>query len=478
MKTDILIIGGGLSAYAAAYEIIKNSDLNVTMLAPGGGVSPYIHGFCLPIGEGDSEELFYEDTVASGYGVGDKTLIRRLCKDSFELPKWFDQLGLTVDEKRVKSLGSSAARIAGIGNNTGPVVMQAIHKRLPEDRVTWYNYRALKLLKENGRVVGARCYRKDTDSFENIYAGGVILATGGFGRLFPESTNSADIGGDGCAMASLAGCRLRDMEFIQFEPSAAVWPPQLSGKSIITTMFYEGAVLRGGDGNRFMDEKVGKDVQAKAIAQQIMNGNTTPHGGLWFDATAVPAHLWDTVYKPYLDRYLKYGIDMREEPVEIAPAAHTTCGGVVIDEDCRTEVPGLIACGEVTGGLHGANRLGGNAGLEVMVFGRIAGKTAIEEYKNIAIGNENVQKNIAQNVDAQRTRLQQLLRSALGVIRTEETMQKALLDVMKLCEHLQDHEDSYESWRLYNDAVTAKYAFESAIARKNSLGCHEVKEHG
>ena len=356
--------------------------------------------------------------------------------------------------------------------------MQAIHKRLPNNRVVCYNYRALKLLKENGRVIGARCYRKDTDSFLNIYAGAVILATGGFGRLFPESTNSSDLGGDGCAMASLAGCSLTGMEFIQFEPSAAIFPPQLSGKSIITTMFYEGAVLRGGDGKRFMDEKVGKDVQAKAIARQIMKGNTTPHGGVWFDATAVPEHLWETVYKPYLDRYLKYDIDMRKEPVEIAPAAHTTCGGVVIDEDCRTEVPGLIACGEVTGGLHGANRLGGNAGLEVMVFGRIAGKTAIEEYKNIAIENENVQKNIAQNVDAQRTRLQQLLRSALGVIRTEETMQKALLDVMKLCEHLQDHEDSYESWRLYNDAVTAKYAFESAIARKTSLGCHEVIEHG
>ena len=478
MKTDILIIGGGLSAYAAAYEIIKNSALNVTILAPGGGASPYIHGFCLPIGEGDSAELFYEDTVSSGYGVGDKALIRRLCNDSLRLPQWLEELGLTVDEKRVKSLGSSTARIAGIGNNTGPVVMQALHKHLPQDRVVCYNYRALKLLKENGRVVGARCYRKDTDSFQNIYAGAVILATGGFGRLFPESTNSADIGGDGCAMASLAGCSLTGMEFIQFEPSAAVWPPQLSGKSIITTMFYEGAVLRGGDGKRFMDEKVGKDVQAKAIAAQIMAGNTTPHGGVWFEAIAVPEQLWETVYKPYLDRYLKYGIDMRKEPVEIAPAAHTTCGGVVIDEHCRTEVPGLIACGEVTGGLHGANRLGGNAGLEVMVFGRIAGKTAIEEYKNISVEAENVQKNAPRDVGALRSRLQQLLRQNLGVIRTEENMKKALADVTQLCDFLRDHEDSYDAWRLYNDAVTAKYALESALARKNSLGCHEVKEHG
>ena len=240
-------------------------------------------------------------------------------------------------------------------------------------------------------------------------------------------------------------------------------------------MFYEGAVLRGGDGNRFMDERVGKDVQSKAIAAQIMAGNTTPHGGVWFDATAVPEQLWNTVYKPYLDRYLKYDIDMRKEPVEIAPAAHTTCGGVVIDEDCHTEVAGLIACGEVTGGLHGANRLGGNAGLEVMVFGRIAGTTAIKEFKSCPENASDVQKNKARDVADLRTRLQQLLRQNLGVIRTEEYMQKALAEVDQLCETLRDHEDSYDAWRLYNDAVTAKCVFESAIARKNSLGCHEVK---
>jgi len=465
LKTDILIIGGGLSAYAAAYEIVKSSDLQVLILAPGGGASPYIHGFCLPVGEGDSPELLFEDTVASGYGMGRKDLIRRLCNDSLELPAWFAELGLTVDEKRIRSLGSSAARIASIGNNTGPVVMHAIHKRLGE-RVSIYNHlRALKLLKKDGAIVGARCYNKAADSFESIYAGVVILATGGFGRLFPESTNSADIGGDGCAMAYAAGCNLTDMGYIQFEPSAAVWPPQLSGKSIITTMFYEGAVLRGGDGQRFMDERVGKDLQAKAIAAEIQKGNTTPHGGVWFDATAVPEKLWATVYKPYLDRYLKYGIDMRKTPVEIAPAAHTTCGGVVIDEHCRTEVPGLIACGEVTGGLHGANRLGGNAGLEVMVFGRIAGKTAVCDYKKVTPGKPDIQKNKACDVTGLRDQLQQLLREQFGVIRTKDGLKKALKEAEDLLKKLQDHEDSYEAWRLYNDTLTAKLALHAACQR-------------
>lgn len=484
MKTDVLILGGGLSAVCAAYEIVQNSSLEVTILSCGGGASPFVHGFCLPVGEGDSEALFYEDTVASGYGIGRKNLIRRLCADSLKLPRWFAHLGLDIDRegaapRLIKSLGSSVARIAGIGNNTGPILLRTLKDRLEasgrykEHR----NFRALQLLKEHGEVVGVRCYNKDTDSFENLYAGAVILATGGFGRLFPESTNSSDIGGDGCAMAHLAGCSLTDMEFIQFEPSAAVWPEALIGKSIITTMFYEGAVLRGGDGQRFMDERVGKDLQAKAIAAEIQKGNTTPHGGVWFDATGVPAHMWETIYKPYLNRYLNCGIDMRKEPVEIAPAAHTTCGGVLIDENCRTGIPGLLACGEVTGGLHGANRLGGNAGLEIMVFGRAAGITAIEEYKNREAGPANIVANKASAKALQplRQKLQQLLRMDMGVIRTQQGLQQALTEVELLLEELNDHEESYDSWRLYNDTLTARLAVSAALKRTESLGCHNRK---
>ena len=246
-------------------------------------------------------------------------------------------------------------------------------------------YRALELVCDGSRVIGAKCFDTNENVFYTIYARTVVLASGGFGRLFPESTNSKDIGGDGIAMAYRAGATLTDMEFIQFEPSAAVWPPQVAGKGIVTTMFYEGAVLRGKNGNRFMldyseaGECVPKDVQSKCIYNEMRNNGTSPHGGVWFDATKVPEEKWQGVYAPYLNRYLACGIDLRQEPVEIAPAAHTTCGGVRIDENCLCGIDGLVVCGEVAGGLHGANRLGGNAGLETMVFGRIAGKTAVEK---------------------------------------------------------------------------------------------------
>lgn len=481
MKTDILILGGGLTGICAAYEIVKNSKHSVDLLQRGGGASPYIHGFCLPVEDDDSEELFFNDSMASGYGQCRESLVRRLCRDSLTLPDYFRELGLQIDEqdgkpRLIKSLGSTVARIAGIGNNTGPVMLNTLRKRLAEsNRYREHkNFHALELIKTGGRVTGVRCYDKETDSFCTISAGLVILATGGFGRLFPESTNSRDIGGDGCAMAYLAGGKMTDMEFVQFEPSAAVWPEELAGKSIITTMFYEGAVLRGGDGERFMDECVPKDAQAKAISREILRGNTTPHGGVWFDATQVPAAMWDGIYRPYRNRYLAYGIDMAKEPVEIAPAAHTTCGGVLIDENCRTGIPGLLACGEVTGGLHGANRLGGNAGLETMVFGRIAGRTALADWKETKELAEDRRPNCPLDADipTMRRRVQAVLRRDLGVLRNQTQLQEGLRETDRLLGMLGDHNGCYEKHRLYNDLLTARIALISAFHRKGSIGCH------
>lgn len=488
MQTDILIIGGGLTGIAAAYEIIKNSDLEVTLLQCGGGASPYIHGFCLPVGEGDSEELFYADSMASGYQHSRPSLVKRLCHESLNLMDYFAELGLSVDKNEngyqlIKSLGSSVPRIAGIENHTGPAMMSKLRKQLnsSSNYREYGNFRALELVKQDGRVTGAYCYDKDTDSFCTIGAKLVILATGGFGKLFPESTNSADIGGDGCAMAYLAGAKMTDMEFIQFEPSAAVWPPELVGKSIITTMFYEGAVLRGKDGERFMlhyspdGERVSKDMQSKCICDEIRRNGATEHGGVWFDATAVPQALWEGVYKPYRNRYLNHGIDMCKEPVEIAPAAHTTCGGALIDENCRTGIPGLLACGEVTGGLHGANRLGGNAGLETMVFGRIAGQTALKDFDPSAqptaeteMPNHAAEEDIADI----RLALQFLLRRNLGVIRNEKLLKGGVEQIDTLLLFLGDHKGCFEKHRLYNDLLTAKIALLSALERKESVGCH------
>jgi len=491
MKTDILILGGGLAALAAADEAVRNSDYQVTLLQCGGGASPHIHGFCLPVGEDDSEELLLKDTLASGCGYTDPALARALCIGSLDLMEYFRRLGLDIDRegnqpRLLKALGSSVPRIAGIENATGPAVMRKLRSRLKDSgQYTEISHRrAIRLLTHQGTVIGARCFDLETQEFYNFYAGCVILATGGFCRIFPENTNATEMGGDGIAMAYYAGARLTDMEFIQFEPCAAVWPPQVAGKGIITTMFYNGAVLRGVTGERFMlryskeGECVPKDVLSRCIADEILKNGATEHGGVYFDATKVPLELMEGVYLPYLQRYLQCGIDLRTTPVEIAPAAHTSCGGVVIDENCRTGIPGLIACGEVTGGLHGANRLGGNAGLETMMFGRIAGKTAAQSVAECPAGAEMRCRDIPADTDVfqMRAQLQQILRHSLNVIRTEQTMADGLQQLKALETALGATDGCYEKMRLHNDLIAATAALGGALERKTSVGCHFRKD--
>lgn len=489
MKTDVLIIGTGLTGTVAADEIIRHSDLQVVQLGSGSGASPYIHGFCMPVGAGDSEALFYDDTMASGYGQCDPQLVHSLCSGAAELEAYFAGFDLTLDgdengPRLLHALGSSVPRIASIHNDTGAVMLRRVRERLHRSpRYTQMNgQRGLELLCEAGSVIGAKCYDEEKACFYHIYAKTVILATGGFGRMFPESTNSPDIGGDGIAMAYLAGARLTDMEFVQFEPSAAVWPPEVAGKGIVTTMFYDGAVLRGKDGGRFMlaygehAERVPKDVQSKCICNEIRSHGSTPHGGVWFDATKVPEEKWQGAYKPYLNRYLACGIDLRKEPVEIAPAAHTTCGGVWIDDQCRSGVPGLLVCGEAAGGLHGANRLGGNAGLETMVFGRIAGQSAIvctDRERNLPDDDGTIRDQKADIcIEDFRNRLRDVMRRSLNVIRCEKDLQQGIEMVQDMMQRLGDYQNCYQKHRLYNDLLTAHITLASALMRTDSVGCH------
>lgn len=223
-------------------------------------------------------------------------------------------------------------------------------------------------------------------------------------------------------------------------------------------------------------ERVPKDVQSKCIFHEIRSHGSTPHGGVWFDATEVPEEKWQGAYKPYLNRYLAYGIDLRKEPVEIAPAAHTTCGGVWIDDKCLSGVPGLIVCGEAAGGLHGANRLGGNAGLETMVFGRIAGRTAVAHTDSafqIRVVSEPV-PNRAPDVDVEiiRAQLQKVMRRSLNVIRCETDLKQGMTEIAGLLGSLGEYRGCYRKHRLYNDLLTAYITMASALERTGNAGCH------
>ena len=183
-------------------------------------------------------------------------------------------------------------------------------------------------------------------------------------------------------MAVALGAAVRDMDAVQYEPTVALAPERLRGIPVITTMLYEGATFRNRDGREFLvDKHANKDEISRAIFAEIEAGRGVD-GGVWFDATGVPHEILNTTYVDTVRRYAAAGVDISREPMLVAPAPHTSLGGLVIDTRCRvlradgSPIPGLFAAGEVTGGVHGLNRIGGNAGTEVLVFGRIAGQTA------------------------------------------------------------------------------------------------------
>ena len=478
ISADALIIGGGVTARRAAKIIAEKHS--VILVSDGSGASPYIHGLNVPLLESDSKELFLSDTMESGKWQNDPELAALLTEGSEAIAKEFaDSFDRNSDGTYdlLKPLGSSVPRVAGIGGRTGALVLAELSREKTYTELS--ATRALSLIKHNGAVCGAMLYDRKAGRHFPVFARAVLIATGGFGGIFRFSTNSADIGGDGVAMAYDVGAELVDMEFIQYEPTVAVSPDKLIGRSIITTMLFEGAVMRNADGERFMDEKVGKDALSLGIYKEILSGKATKNGGVFYDMTGVDPELLIGKYKDYFKRYEAHGIDIRTEPVEIAPAPHTTMGGIKIDTCCRSNVEGLFAAGEAAGGVHGANRLGGNAGLEVFVFGDTAGRSISkyldEEGRTADFSSiEGYEDAYDEIVDVQREReeLRSLLDDSMGVIKCEQSLNSALCRAKKILDRVRNCARSYDAVRLKNDVVTAMIAISAAMERKSSVGSH------
>ncbi len=476
--TDALIIGGGITARRAAKIIAQKHG--VVLVSSGCGASPYIHGLNVPLLDKDSEELFYADTMRSGKEQNDPALASLLTKGAADVAREFaDAFDRNADGTYdlLKPLGSSVPRVASIGGRTGAKVLAELCRE--KNYMELSDTRALSLIRENGAVVGAMLYESASRRHFPVFARAVLIAAGGFGGIFRFSTNSADIGGDAIGMAYEAGAELVDMEFIQYEPTVAVSPAPLIGKSIITTMLFEGAVMRNARGERFMDEKVGKDALSLGIYKEILNGGATASGGVYYDMTAVDESLLTGKYRDYFKRYKTHGIDIRTQAVEIAPAPHTTMGGIRIDCACRTTVDGLFAAGESAGGVHGANRLGGNAGLEVFVFGDAAGHS-VSDYLDEKAGTDirypieayTEYADEPLDLSEEREALLCALDASLGVIKCAQSLDAAFARVSQIAETVRQHPHSYSAIRLKNDALTALLVITAAKERTENVGSH------
>lgn len=397
-EADVLVLGAGLAGLAAALEARRaGCDVLLAARHPPGRSGNSILAACNLSGvffPGDTEASFVRDTLRGGADIGEPALAGAAARGSRVLVAFLRALGvsfLTRDGALLvrSNPGHSIPRTIATVREGLPATVGGLSLTRPlaeaaeREGVGFALGAARGLRVRGGRVVGARI-----DSPEGpieAAAGAVVLATGGAGRLYARSDNAADVTGDGLALAYRAGAELRDLEFVQFHPTVAVWP--IRGV-VPTTLFGEGAVLRNRLGERFLEHAapggeagVTRDAMSRAILREIAGnrGDAGPGGaGVWLDLSGVAPEALQA-YPEVWDALRRRGLDPRRQPVRVTPAAHFCMGGATVDAACATTVPGLFAAGEVTGGLHGANRLGGNALTEALVLGRIAGRSAARE---------------------------------------------------------------------------------------------------
>ena len=418
---DVLVIGGGVAGWRAA-EAATKAGASVALVANGAGNSPEIHALNVPVGPGDSVDLFIADTLRSGRGACDRALVETLCRESVALAEEFPwDRGPDGSLDLLQPVGCSVPRCVSIGHHIGAWALAKLKRDLA-GKVEVVRGRIVMLRAEDGAFhaeMDSHAEAAETAEFDShaetaesaefdphaenaenaecshsslftlhssLVAKTAVLATGGWCGKYAFSDNPPELRGDGIDLAVSLGAAVRDMDAVQYEPTVALAPDAVRGIPVITTMLHEGATFRNRDGAEFLPDKhANKDELSRAILAEIAAGRGVecPSSvGIWFDATGVPPDLLRTRYADTVRRYAAVGVDVTREPMLVTPAPHTSLGGVVIDARCRvlrpdgTPIPGLFAAGEVTGGVHGLNRIGGNAGTEVLVFGRIAGAEA------------------------------------------------------------------------------------------------------
>ncbi|MDP3301954.1 MAG: FAD-dependent oxidoreductase [Sulfuricurvum sp.] len=386
----VLIIGGGgaglvsaLSAHEAGAEVVVMTKTlptrSQTSMAQG--------GMNAVLGEGDSVANHIADTLKSSAGLGNEKQIAFMCENALDAVRWCNTMGLPFSRDasgeiaRRRLGGASAPRACYAQDYTGLKLLHTLYDQCLKAGITFLNERFLLNIivdEQSNRALGATCLNIPTGDVEEIRAESVILATGGYGALYGRhSTNSVGSTGDGIAAAIRAGARLADLEFIQFHPTA------LKSSSILISESARGAggFLLNAKEERFTDELGPRDVVARAIHDEIVSG-----GAVYLDIR----HLGEKFIAHELPQERKLaqiyeGIDPVHDLIPIKPAAHYSMGGIEVNNECMTSVSGLFAVGECANHkTHGANRLGGNSLLELVVFGRHCGKNAAEFGENKA----------------------------------------------------------------------------------------------
>ena len=516
--SNVLVIGCGGAGLRSAIEI-KKSGLDVcilgkrpktdahTVLAAGG-----INAALGNLDKEDTWEQHFIDTYLEGYGIGDPLKVEIMAKESPSLVKEIDKWGANFAKLKNGELDQrffgahKYRRTCYSGDFTGLSILKTLLKKSDDLKIPIYdNQYVTELLIRENTCFGAMSFNLSTSERTVHLADAVILCTGGHTRLWKKSSSRKNENtGDGYYLSLKAGCELIDMEMVQFHPSGMVLPEEIEGTLVTEAVRGEGGKLINNKGERFMKEYDPKRMELStrdrvAIANytEIIEGRGTKNGGVFLDISHKSKEFivekLPSIYRQFLEAQM---LDISKSPMEVAPTAHYSMGGILVNpEDLSTSVEGLFAAGEVAGGLHGANRLGGNSLAEIIIFGRRAGMAASKYSRNIdqqmrsnkaiAIAHENINKFIKNGNELVRP-LQNELRLIMwkycGVIKNETLLLEGLSKIESIKTKLSDVDvriDQYNCedlaliFDLQSSLFSAKATIVSALQRNESRGAHQ-----
>lgn len=504
---DVLIIGGGAAGLSVALQLPAGTRIAVAAkreLAEGntryaqGGISAVMD-------EGDSIDSHIKDTIAAGVGLCDEKTVRTVVEGGPRNIRWLQDQGVRFTEQPATGTsgyhltregGHSHRRVIHAADATGSVMEASLEDRArqhPDIDILEHHIAVDLITSENmlssgpHHCVGAYLLDLKTCKVKSIGARFVVLATGGSSKVYLYTSNPDVATGDGIAMAWRAGCRVGNMEFIQFHPTC-LYHPEAKSFLISEAVRGEGGKLRLADGSRFMknfderEELAPRDIVARAIDHEMKRLGVD---NVYLDITHKPAKFIKEHFPTIHRRCLELGFDMTSEPLPVVPAAHYTCGGIVTDQNARTDIEGLYAVGETAyTGLHGANRMASNSLLECLVFGELAAKDITRKLEGAftplplpawdesRVTDSDEEVVVSHNWDE----LRRFMWDYVGIVRSNKRLARARRRVNLLKHEIREY---YSNFRVHNDLLELRNLVDvadliilSATQRRESRGLH------
>ena len=518
ISSDVLIIGSGGAGARAAIEV-DNAGLKALIVSKGlsfrsgctGMAEGGYNAVFKAVDEEDTIDAHIYDTLKGGSYLNDSKLVDILVNESPKRLIDLENYGALFDRQESGKInqrafgGQQYRRTCFQGDRTGDEIITALKEEITKrDIKTLDEVMVTNLILSQDarppRVIGAVGLDLKTSDIIFLQAKSVIIATGGAGQLYPVTSNTVQKNGDGYALAWNVGANLIDMEEVQFHPTGMVAPESKKGVLVTEAVRGEGGILLNKNKERFMKkyspekmELSTRDVVARSIYTEIIEGRGTENGGVYLDISHLDADVIEEKLETMVLQFKDVDVDITKEPMEVAPTAHHFMGGVKINEKCESSIANLYAAGEASGGVHGANRLGGNALADTQVFGKIAGENAAKAAKTVDF-EENPEMFKAEedritglikdgSVKPQelKKRIKQLMWEKVSIIRNEKNLNEALKELMEMEKSLNElkvedkkqyNTDLQTALEVINMIQIATLVVKSAILRRESRGAH------